>query len=759
MKNIDIYAHPLKLHLNGKYQIKTVIGGSFTLITIFTMLLFAWLRGTDLYFRRKPKNYFERMTMDESNLITFHTKYSPFFFQIFDSNNNVFIDSSILNINLVKKYVINKKIVNSTKIPLKGCQQRHFDEYEKQEKARKIDFDNIIQKQYFCPELTEDINIKGSWIENDLSYLQIAVYPCRNTTNNVICKSQKSIDDLIWNNRLKLSFYYPTLSLSLNDYYNPISYNFNEDYYYLCKTDSYKFYTYGVDNVIIKTDIGVLKTDYSYLYGKSMSLVSNDLRNININDPYFFSIDIFSTFYKDYNSRSYVKIFDIISECGGMFNSITFLFLGLNSIFFDIEVTKLMIKNLFAYKDPCSPLDKEYNTYKLYNKFFNELDRMENSEEKNNKDKKDNDFFDHVNNKEKNKLTKKHRMKEKLDNPKDNKNLNNFNNNSSNNLINSNRYLINKDSNMLEKNVDLEMINFKIKNNEFVEENEKITNRKIYDNLNPIPISPKKKSKTFKSPQQIISPSIKNNLDDHIKSNIEKYISGNANPNLNQIEIKNDDFEKKMIINEKDVNNYKQNANNNNLNESIKINEVEEILPIPDVNDPNFNQEKYHKKYFAKFLKNRVISDTFRLSFWQNMKLLCCKCCYSKNKLISYDSKLNFLINEYSKRAKKYLDYLNIIKNFEETEILIKVLLDEHQINLLELIKKQTIEIPENFEEIQEEEFELLENKTIKCAQDDVLLTSIETLFEKYKYEKRHNKKRPILRINENFIELIRKFR
>lgn len=336
--------------------------------------------------------------------------------------------------------------------------------------------------------------------------------------------------------------------------------------------------------------------------------------------------------------------------------------------------------------------------------------------------------------------------------------MNYINNNSYNHLINSNRNLINKDSTILDKNADLEMINFKIQNNEFVGGNEKIMNQKISGNL--YPNSPTKKPKTFKSPQQIISPSDKINLDDHIKSNIDKYINADVNRNLDKKEIKNDDFEKKKIIDEEVKINYIQKANNdNNVNDSIQIHEIEEILPIPDVNDPNFNPEKYHKKYFAKFLKNRVISDNFRLSFWRNLKLLLCRCCFSKNKFISYDSKLNFLINEYSKRAKKYLDYLNIIKNVEETDILIKVLLDEHQINLLELIKKQTIEIPENFEELQEEDFDLSENKTIKCSQDDVLLTSIETLFEKYKYEKRHKKKRPMIRINENFIELIRNIR
>jgi len=145
------------------------------------------------------------------------------------------------------------------------------------------------------------------------------------------------------------------------------------------------------------------------------------------------------------------------------------------------------------------------------------------------------------------------------------------------------------------------------------------------------------------------------------------------------------------------------------------------------------------------------------LSVLQTIKFLFCKCCFSKNKLKSHDSKLNYLITEYTKKTLSYLDYLKMIKNYEETEILIKVVLDEHQIDSLELITKQTIEIPESFEKMNNNKFELFENNTPKLEDYQYLLNSINTLFQKSKYEKKYKRKKPIVKVNENFINLIRK--
>lgn len=40
MKNIDLFAQPVKLHLKGKYKINIAAGGYITIITFLSMLLY-----------------------------------------------------------------------------------------------------------------------------------------------------------------------------------------------------------------------------------------------------------------------------------------------------------------------------------------------------------------------------------------------------------------------------------------------------------------------------------------------------------------------------------------------------------------------------------------------------------------------------------------------------------------------------------------------------------------------------------------------
>lgn len=98
-----------------------------------------------------------------------------------------------------------------------------------------------------------------------------------------------------------------------------------------------------------------------------------------------------------------------------------------------------------------------------------------------------------------------------------------------------------------------------------------------------------------------------------------------------------------------------------------------------------------------------------------------------------------------------------MIKNYEETNIFFKVLLDEHHLNILKLLRKHSIEIPKNFEEIKVNQNESFDNKTLNNNEDSNLINTIDKLFEKYNNEKKYEKKIPLIKLNENFIKLIQK--
>jgi hypothetical protein len=627
MEKIDIFAHPISLHLNGQYNIKSSIGGYFTSITIIAMILYAWFSGSDIFYKKSPKTYKEKITMDNSNTIEFVKNETLLYFQIFDGDKNFFIDPSILKIKMVVKYSLNSKTYKQTSFKLNQCQKSNFPKYEKENNKTKLLYDHIIQKRYICPDLNENQFIYGSWIEQNLTYFQILVYPCQNNTDGGICKSQKEIDDTIWNKRLYLSFYYPLLSIGLNDFYNPFSYSFKEDYFYLPKTDSYRFYTYGIDLVYINTDWGYFMPDFSYENDYNLALISSDQRNIRVSDPYFFSIDIISTFSQNFYARSYIKITDILSNCGGMFNTVQLFFVILNSFFFKLEITKVMIEKLFVFKDPAKPLSQEYNTYKMYNNFMNEFKDINNYKEKDLRLELQPEKITQY----KSPLNKKEKSLNKII-TKDNKKVNNF--------IEKNRNLI-TDQNYtekIEKYADeneifgrhlLESSNYcfshkKIKSKYSAYESENFKSdfkndgldypsfRNIkneeknynYKNFDPIMDENKqysnpaktrsisKKSKKFKVDRSINSIDLKTDKKRNSSAGSNKKLKEKSTPqNLKVPNRKCENNIEKMKIYKTKIKNIKKS----------------DELPIPDINELQFNEDEYNKKYFVELLKSRKI--------------------------------------------------------------------------------------------------------------------------------------------------------
>jgi len=723
MRMIDIYAQPLKLNLNGNYKLKTSIGGYFTIVTVIIMVFYTWFQAKELYLKKNPSIYNQKITMDQANLITFDKdSFSPFFFQIFDLNEKPFIEPSVLNIKLRTKRIIKSKIQNITIIDINTCEKKHFNKFDNSSQQGRKSYDFIIKNQYFCTELKENLNISGSYIEDDLTMIQILVYPCRNSTGNVVCKSQKEIDQIIWNKRLFLSFFYPLLSINLNDYSNPITFNLKEDYYYLPQTFNYKYFTYGVDVVLISTDGGYINKDDWEASGNSINLISNDIRNINDYDPHFFSIDILSTFYKDSFTRSYIKIFDIISICGGLFNTIRLFFLYLTNFLFDFEVTEIMMNNVFAFKDPFRAVEIENETDKHYKTTLNDIKRMDKNVEK-----KIYEGYLSEN--------KSNKSKHKIESSQISSKLNHL----SDQLINENNMsdvIIHSDSNITIKKIN-HLIAFKDKN-----DNDENCKHSI-DSKSISLIKNKNRFQDFKVEMKNFNFENNNEKLDIINLNNKQTINNNK---------------AKHTI--KKIKDSKMNSNEKVKNKLFlkKTNKNDQLRPIPKnskVNDFNLISEIYHKIYLAKKLKFRIKSDKLNLSVWQHFKLILCNFCFSKFKVNTYDSKLKYLINEYSKKTESYLDCIKIIKNYEETEILLKVLLDEHHINILKLMRKQNIEIPENFGELKRQKNESFENKTFKLAEDICLINSIDKLFEKYNHERNYDKNQPILKLNENFINLI----
>lgn len=373
MKNLDFYGKPIELHLRGKYIIKTTIGGLLSILSFVLIILYSYLIGNDIFFHSNPSTYQEYLTSNQTYSFEVKPNEPEFYFNIFNGDKTPFNDPTYLKLKLVTKIRINSAPSLPKEIGLERCSRKNFPNYDSRDNFYNL-YETIQTKEYFCPIFNETVDIYGSWIEPSIKIMQILVYPCNNKTDNVVCKSKEEIDDVIWTNRVYLSIYYPLISVLMNDYENPFKLGFKEDYYYLSKTNTYKFFTYSYELIELKTDNGLILSNETYLYQKSLNFVSGDVRNIITDDNFFFSIDIISSFNKRLYSRSYLKLTNILSQCGGMFLTIGSLCAYLSSLFTKLERTKILMKNFFLFRNPDLGFDDEFEISRAYNKFFNNLD-------------------------------------------------------------------------------------------------------------------------------------------------------------------------------------------------------------------------------------------------------------------------------------------------------------------------------------------------------------------------------------------------
>lgn len=347
MKKFDMFSQPIRLSLNRSYYISTTFGGYLSLITFLGMALYVWFTGNYIFFKKVPRIYQENLMKRRAINFTLTKNDTPIFFQVLNVDDKAaFIDLTVLKVKLKLKNYNNSKLASELEFELETCKEDYIDpkQYEDNIELFKL----LKQREYFCPQIGSGINLYGSWIDKNSTLLQILVYPCNNATDRVICKSREEKD--------LFKLYLP---IALSNYDDPFSFNLKEDYYYLPRIDAYEFYTYEVEEIYVKTDYGFLLSRYEAANANNFALKSFGRRDYKVHDPYFFSIDIQSSFNQVYYARVYVTLSDILSYVGVMYANIGPLVVFLAGLFIELERSKIMLKNFFVFKNP-NEQDNDY---------------------------------------------------------------------------------------------------------------------------------------------------------------------------------------------------------------------------------------------------------------------------------------------------------------------------------------------------------------------------------------------------------------
>jgi len=355
LKKIDMLG--IKFHFYSGKGLKrnTTFGGFLTiLLAILFMVLFVKFEN-DFFCRKNPS-----VTMSIENTLSYeyfdlNKEKVLFAFRIEDYDAH-FVDVS--NILYFKIYYYtteqNKNgefhsIIKDEFLPYHICNDSDF--YD-------VNLTKTFGKLY-CPELGGK-KFGGYWDSNNLYYFEIQVFYCENgeqySINNSKCTSLDTLRNFLNQDDPKFfALYYPLVEFNPLSYNEPLIRRYKNYYYclsyrlqrnddvFLKKTimnDDKGWFLNDYKN-ITKWGVDSFKTTYSYFSDEDLTKEGSSSK--------IYEINLYTTMEKNYYTRYYTKIQNVIAISGSIINIIIYCF-QLVSYFFVTNVQKLdIIKNFFDF--------------------------------------------------------------------------------------------------------------------------------------------------------------------------------------------------------------------------------------------------------------------------------------------------------------------------------------------------------------------------------------------------------------------------
>jgi len=386
MKNcleyIDYYGQPIKILYKENENIKTKIGGCFTILSLTIVIVTCWIYGNDIFFRKNPISYTNDVISDNYPRNNLTRARFPLAFNFQDELYNPVKNLSIINMTLTLKSVeitSNGSIVKDLPVDLVPCTYEHFPQISK------VIFDNSLLQTYFCA-LTDDIFVEGYWNSNKLTFLSLDAYMCDYENPNFKCLSKEFIDKYVSEKLININVMSLNHIVTLSDPDKPIS-TFAIPSYKFLDTNIKKITNFLIKPHKLLSDFSFIFPNYEETNFNNLMELQTDFMKVNKNDKKLFEINFYSSNMSKNYFRKYIKIFDIISYLGGITKLLRIIFTFLNKNFCNLKLLSIFLDHFpnFSNKkqEEGSENDQEDNNNKLININKSISSLAENRENKN----------------------------------------------------------------------------------------------------------------------------------------------------------------------------------------------------------------------------------------------------------------------------------------------------------------------------------------------------------------------------------------
>jgi hypothetical protein len=232
--------------------------------------------------------------------------------------------------------------------------------------------------ELFCIE-QNDIPFGGSWLSDKLFYLEVNLFLCEDGIKyNASDNRCTPLQDIVkfTNTTLLFEFFYPNVQFQPTDHDIPMRVIY-KNYYYRLSSYTYKLERLYIQENILNDDTSLITTKsknnscwgVSTFYGDTYFWQEEQDPLVKSNSSVLFSLDIYMDQGYIYYTRSYKKIFDIISN---VFPIVNFLLI----IFYKLTV---WVKSAFAKQSIVEMIFENSKIFKNKKKFYLNIENNTNN--------------------------------------------------------------------------------------------------------------------------------------------------------------------------------------------------------------------------------------------------------------------------------------------------------------------------------------------------------------------------------------------
>lgn len=335
--NLDFFKTPLFLRIDQNEKLSSNFGICLSLIIM--IFLSVYFLNSDIFYKQRPNTTDQGLFLVKHDIFNFNAQNFGLIGGVTDNNGIALEDPQIFSLELTQ-IVFNNSIpafLEQSKKKFHLCNIFDF-EYD-QSILKKLSFDKL-----YCPD-NSSLYIEGSYSDEIHKFFQISVVLCNNETMNNSCKSRDEIEKFF--NDKFLMLYHKESSYNLMNYSNPIQNNYKMRYWTL-NPNIKKLINIKIKMIDIITDDGLVFQENKISQSFMVDEIEYDI-DLNTKES-ILNVGFYSTDKKQYATRNYQKIQEVLANMGGMFS----LFLSMGFIIIkmpnEIRIINRLMNELYIFQ-------------------------------------------------------------------------------------------------------------------------------------------------------------------------------------------------------------------------------------------------------------------------------------------------------------------------------------------------------------------------------------------------------------------------